>query len=210
MKVLVLANDALKEELLAQPAAELIRWQWLETPGDPVAHAGTDACIDLLFEHTPERVEWLKQLEASIVIINSVIVPLEVINEHFVRINGWKTFLQRPLAEVACRNETTRENAEKLFHLLGRKTEWVPDIPGFITPRVVAAIINEAFLTLEEGVSGEAEIDTAMKLGTNYPYGPFEWGKKIGLEQVYALLEALSQKQERYQPSALLKGKILV
>ena len=41
-------------------------------------------------------------------------------------------------------------------------------------------IINEAFLALQEGVSTKEEINTAMKLGTNYPLGPFEWVEKIG------------------------------
>jgi 3-hydroxybutyryl-CoA dehydrogenase len=93
---------------------------------------------------------------------------------------------------------------------LGRKTEWVPDVAGFITPRVVATVINEAFLALEENVSVETEIDTAMKLGTNYPYGPFEWGQKIGLQNIHSLLDALSKEQIRYKPSKLLKEKTLV
>ena len=49
-----------------------------------------------------------------------------------------------------------------------------PDIPGFISARVVSMIINEAYFALEEEVSSKEEIDTAMKLGTNYPYGPFD------------------------------------
>jgi len=71
-------------------------------------------------------------------------------------------------------------------------------------------IINEAFLTVEENVSVEKEIDTAMKLGTNYPYGPFEWGEKIGLNKVVYLLEVLEKEQNRYKPAGLLKNKILV
>ncbi len=45
----------------------------------------------------------------------------------------------------------------------------------------MAMIINEAWHALAEEVSTKNEIDTAMKLGTNYPYGPFEWAEKIGL-----------------------------
>jgi 3-hydroxybutyryl-CoA dehydrogenase len=59
-------------------------------------------------------------------------------------------------------------------------------------------------------VSVEKEIDTAMKLGTNYPYGPFEWGEKIGLGKVVSLLEVLEKEQIRYKPCALLKKMILV
>ena len=85
----------------------------------------------------------------------------------------------------------------------------MPDIAGFITPRIVVSIINEAHIALEEKVSNETEIDTAMKLGTNYPYGPFEWNELIGPEKVYNLLDALSKEHERYRPCELLKQKAL-
>src|ERR1700710_2457559 len=47
--------------------------------------------------------------------------------------------------------------------------------------RVVAMIINEAYYALDAGVSSKESIDLAMKLGTGYPYGPFEWADRIGL-----------------------------
>ena len=82
--------------------------------------------------------------------------------------------------------------------------EWVADITGFISLRVVASIINEAYFALEQQVSSKEEIDTAMKLGTNYPYGPFEWSEKIGLKNIYSLLRHLTVEQKRYEPAALL------
>jgi 3-hydroxybutyryl-CoA dehydrogenase len=88
--------------------------------------------------------------------------------------------------------------------MLNRRTEWVPDEKGLISARIVSMIINEAFFALEEKVSSKEEIDTAMKLGTNYPYGPFEWGEKIGFKKIVSLLTALSNEEERYQPAALL------
>jgi 3-hydroxybutyryl-CoA dehydrogenase len=81
----------------------------------------------------------------------------------------------------------------------------VPDIPGFVTARVISAIINEAYFALEEKVSSREEIDIAMKTGTNYPYGPFEWADKIGLKNVYALLDVLSRDEAGYTPASLLK-----
>ena len=81
---------------------------------------------------------------------------------------------------------------------------WLPDLPGFVAPRVVCMIINEAYLALEEGVSTKAEIDTAMKLGTAYPFGPFEWAEKIGIKKVAGLLQRLALEDKRYQPAPLL------
>jgi 3-hydroxybutyryl-CoA dehydrogenase len=108
------------------------------------------------------------------------------------------------LAEVSCGNDADKNEAERILGILNRKAEWVPDIKGFTSARVVSMIINEAYFALEENVSTKEEIDIAMKLGTNYPYGPFEWSKKIGLKNIAALLTELSLTEKRYQPAALL------
>ena len=171
---------------------------------------GMDACIDLLFDNTQSRIKQLQDLNIPLVIINSVTSTLEQLGGDFIRINGWNSFIKRQVMEAAGKNEVLKTQAEELFSNLGRTVEWTPDVPGFISARVIATIINEAFLAVEEKVSVEKEIDTAMKLGTNYPYGPFEWGEKIGLGKVVSLLEVLEKEQIRYKPCPLLKKMILV
>jgi 3-hydroxybutyryl-CoA dehydrogenase len=80
-----------------------------------------------------------------------------------------------------------------------------------VSPRVVCMIINEAFYTNAEGTASEKDIDLAMKLGTNYPLGPFEWAEKIGIENVYEVLEAVYEDtgDERYKINPQLKKKYL-
>jgi 3-hydroxybutyryl-CoA dehydrogenase len=207
MQVLVIANDELEKELMAQPINESIQLQYVNAPGNNISLQNIIACIDLLFENDIRRINWLKQLNIPLVIINSVITPLSEINRAFIRINGWNTFLKRPITEASYTNKELKNSAEQLFQLLGRTIEWVPDIPGFITPRIVASVINEAFIALEEKVSDQEEIDIAMKSGTNYPYGPFEWAKMIGHSKIFELLTLLSKKQIRYRPSELLTQK---
>jgi 3-hydroxybutyryl-CoA dehydrogenase len=58
-----------------------------------------------------------------------------------------------------------------------------------------------------EGVADPADIDTAMKLGTNYPAGPLAWADAIGADRIVAILEALQREygEERYSPAVLLK-----
>lgn len=76
---------------------------------------------------------------------------------------------------------------------------------GFIFPRTIVQIINEAFFALEEGVAAKEDINRAMKFGVNYPKGPFEWAE--GKEYIVkALLLELYQKtgDHRYRPSSLL------
>lgn len=205
MKIAVITNNALKDELLAQGLQESEEVQWLN---EPQIISGMGFYIDLLFSPTEERLKILQRLSPAVVIVNAVSTELSELPENFVRINGWPTFLKRTIMEASCRDEKIKEIAENLFACFNKKTEWVPDVPGFVSARVVSMIINEAYFALEENVSSKPEIDTAMKLGTNYPYGPFEWAEKIGLQKVYELLTALEKTNARYQPCALLKKEI--
>ncbi|HEX5668136.1 MAG TPA: 3-hydroxyacyl-CoA dehydrogenase family protein, partial [Chitinophagaceae bacterium] len=99
---------------------------------------------------------------------------------------------------------TVQIRAEEILDRLNKKVEWVPDEPGMISPRVIAMIVNEAWFALEEGVSSREDIDIAMQLGTNYPYGPFTWGDKIGVKKIVSLLTRLKQSNPRYEVAASL------
>lgn len=73
----------------------------------------------------------------------------------------------------------------------------------YILARVLAAILNEAALALDEGVATREDIDTAMKLGTNYPKGPLAWSDEIGPRTVRGLLTELNSTValDRYLPA---------
>jgi len=67
-----------------------------------------------------------------------------------------------------------------------------PPTESYIFARVLVTIINEAVLAHSEGVASKEDIDTAMRLGTNYPRGPLEWAEEIGMERCVTLLQALN------------------
>lgn len=207
MKTVVISNDALKEEWIQQGGLEDAMFEWISEPG---YIKETDCYIDLLFNNDADRINKLKKLQPSLIIVNSVIATLKELPENFIRINGWPTLLKRQLVEASCNNNDLKIKAEEIFDSCNKSVEWVPDVPGFISARVISMIINEAFFALDEKVSSKHEIDTAMKLGTNYPYGPFEWIEKIGIKNVYELLTTLSKINSRYEPSALLKKEALL
>ena len=204
MKLVIVADDISKEEFLSIGFQENIKITWLKNSMDLNNNLDADAVIDLLFNNDESRISLLNTFMPRPVIINSVVNTLGEINDHFIRINGWPGFLNREIVEAACTIDENKKEAEKIFKSLGRKTEWIKDVPGFITARIISMIINEAFLALEEKVSSKTEIDTAMKLGTNYPFGPFEWTEKIGAKNILDLLNVLSKKEKRYQPAPLL------
>jgi 3-hydroxybutyryl-CoA dehydrogenase len=140
---------------------------------------------------------------AKPVFINSVIITLEELNApaNVFRINAWNGFLQRPVWEIAGRVD---DNSKMIAEKIGKKVVTVKDEPGLVAAKIIAMIINEAFFAWGENVSSKEEIDTAMKLGTNYPYGPFEWADKIGIAAIFKLLHKLSLSDKRYQPAPAL------
>ena len=198
MQIVVLANDSLRLELLGELEHTAMDIVWVEHISALFENKESAVFIDLLFEE--KHLDVLQQLIRGLIIVNSVERSLAEINSSFVRINGWPTFLSSGSIEAAALNEDAKRKAEEIFSGFNKKLEWVPDEPGFITPRVISMIINEAFIALKEGVSTKEEIDVAMKLGTNYPYGPFEWAEKIGIDRIKALLEKLYRQKERYAP----------
>ena len=171
----------------------------------PVADMSVTACIDLLFDNTAERIAQLEKISSGVVVVNLIAETGKHLPDNFVRINGWPGFWQKNIVECAAKNSSIKVLAEDALSELGKTIEWTPDIPGFISARILSAIINEAYFTLEEGVSSKEEIDMAMKLGTNYPSGPFEWGKKIGLNNILSLLNKMAEINSRYKPAALLE-----
>ena len=143
------------------------------------------------------------------VLINSVSNTLKEINgaKNIFRMNGWNGFLSRPRWEVA---GTIDQSLKDFFSGIKKAVTVVPDEPGMIAPRVISMIINEAYFALDEKLSTKEEIDTAMKGGVNYPYGPFEWCDKIGIKNIYTLLQKLSTADKRYLPSPLLQKRAVV
>ena len=204
MMLVVLANEQLKEELLSTGINDNCKIDWINSSKEFSSFTDADAVIDLLFEQNGYDNSHLTDLLKRPVLVNSMNKTIVEIGLPVIRINAWPGFLKRSVAEVCFANDTNKNEAEKILGLLNRKAEWVPDIKGFISTRVVSMIINEAYFALQENVSPKEEIDIAMRLGTNYPYGPFEWSKKIGLKNIAALLTELSITEKRYQPADLL------
>ena len=207
MQLVVLADDILKEELLSNGKTADVEITWIQKAEQLNEHQKADVYCDLLFNASADRIQILKNFSRP-VIINLVGKTLENLQLPFIRINGWPGFLKSPIIEASCHNEA-KNQAEFFFSVFNKKVEWLPDEPGFVSARIVAMIINEAYFALGEGVSTKKEIDVAMKLGTNYPYGPFEWCEKIGIKRIYSLLIELSKINSRYKPAIVLEKEAL-
>ncbi len=107
-------------------------------------------------------------------------------------------------------NAGALDQARAIFAKLGLEVLLVPDGPGLVAARVIACLANEAFSALAEGVADAQTIDTAMRLGTNYPRGPLVWAEMLGLDAVLRLLEALHFEtgDDRYRPHPYLRAHV--
>lgn len=125
--------------------------------------------------------------------------------------NGLPTFTNRTILEVSLLDKNQESTLKAICDSLKTEFQVVEDRVGMVTPRIICMIINEAFYTVQEGTATQEAIDKGMKLGTNYPYGPFEWSRMIGIQNVYELLEALYEdtKEERYKICPALKTAYL-
>ncbi|MBR2649506.1 MAG: hypothetical protein IKD55_11740 [Sediminibacterium sp.] len=159
-----------------------------------------DLYIDSLFERDHNFFEVITDKP---VLVNALAITGFTLPENHCRFNGWPGFYEKNGIEIAGTPTQLKLMAETLdlLHIPYQKST---DVPGMLAARVVAMIINEAYFGWGEGISSKEDIDTAMKLGTNYPFGPFEWASKIGVHKIVELLYILSEKDDRYIPAKAL------
>ncbi|CAM3843785.1 3-hydroxyacyl-CoA dehydrogenase [Roseateles saccharophilus] len=111
------------------------------------------------------------------------------------------------LAFATAGDPAWRQRAAGWLHLLGFQPIAVEDAPGLVVARTLAMLVNEAADAVQQGVCSPAGADAAMRLGVNYPQGPFEWLDRMGAARVVALVESLDNhyRGERYRVSPGLR-----
>ncbi|MFF8275475.1 3-hydroxyacyl-CoA dehydrogenase [Streptomyces lateritius] len=97
-----------------------------------------------------------------------------------------------------------------LFQAAGKKVSVIRDIPGMIVARTVAMLADFAFDAATRAVAEPGDIDTAMRLGVNYPRGPLAWGEELGAGWVLETLSNLHEEYPtgRYAPSQALRRRV--
>ncbi len=112
------------------------------------------------------------------------------------------------------RGYSTSDEVTKLILETSKSLKKTPvevnDYPGFVANRILMPMINEAIITLNEGVAGVEEIDTVMKLGMAHPMGPLQLADFIGLDVCLAIMEVLYSGlgNDKYAPCPLLVNMV--
>lgn len=215
MKIAVLGTGK-KAEAWKAKNLNANSYTWVQ---DTKSHTDFDAFIDLDFDENPTNLLSYSTNTQTVFLVSAVNISLEgafaknQIKQHdlkIIGINALPTMVDRTTLEYT--NPYDVEIPTDLFETMGYTTSTMVDSRvGMVTPRIICMIINEAFYTVQEGTANAKDIDTAMKLGTNYPKGPFEFLELIGIENVYNTLNAVynDTHEERYKICGLLKKEFL-
>jgi 3-hydroxybutyryl-CoA dehydrogenase len=134
--------------------------------------------------------------------------PSQVIGMHFMN-----PVPVMKLVEVINGYSTTPFVTEKILEIirqLGKTPCLVNDYPGFISNRILMPMINEAVISLQEGVASVEVIDSIMKLGMAHPMGPLQLADFIGLDTCLAILKVLQDGfgNPKYAPASLLVNMV--
>lgn len=203
MKAVVVADNAMQQMFsTALPVNDGTELLFVNSLND--VPADTYLVIDLLFRYHPDRIAQLLAFSPRLVLVDALTETLDQLHHTFARINVWPGFIARKTIEVVAMPQQ-QEAVNATVRKLGWSCRFAPDIPGMIGPRIVSMIINEAYSTWEQGISEKEEIDIAMKTGTHYPFGPFEWSEQIGIQKVYSLLKRMAEDDPGIEISKKLK-----
>lgn len=205
---------AVREEVLSR----------LTVVPDMSAAAGQYAVIEAVREHLETKQGIFAQLEEyaapdALLLSNTSMISITSLAQglkHPERVAGSHFFNPVPrmeLVEVIAGEKTSPETVERVSTLIRGWDKTVvnaPDTPGFIVNRTIALMINEAAILAQEGTPYE-EIDTAVKLGCNFPMGPLELMDLVGIDVSLDCIVALWEQFERnpkYEPANLLREMV--
>jgi len=221
-----------KEDLQASMEREIARWAMTQSEMKSIMSRikwTTDKDdipeCDLIIEAVDENYELKKQIfkeldqiakPETIFISNTSTLSLtkiaEVTNrkDKIIGMHFLNPVPKVPLVELVKALDTSDKTVEiirKFAARIGKTPVDIYEYPGFVTTRAIVPLLNEAMHILLEGIATAKDIDTAMKLGYNFPTGPLEMADSMGLDEVLAWMETLwnTLGEPRYRPSPILR-----
>jgi 3-hydroxybutyryl-CoA dehydrogenase len=174
-----------------------------------------DAVFDFHLTDLGEKRQFLENVAAQLIF--TAAVPCSTTEAAAWAINPTRVVGISPvigrMVELAPALQTAPEllaRAENFLSDIGLTVVRVADSPGLVRLRILCCVINEAIAALAEDIATAADIDTALRLGANYPVGPIEWADQLTPEVVLAVMRGLQFEygEDRYRPAPLLVNKV--
>ncbi len=185
----------------------------------PTSISGYDMVLDTSFDLDTNRLSLYMQATPKILMLQTLNSGLKSCffrqnlrapDNLVVGVNVLTGFAERSVLEL-CSPFYGAERARSLLaSYIKHPLSFTEDRIGLVSARILMMIINEAWLTMQEGTASMDDIDTGMRLGTNYPQGPFAWTQQIGAEEVVRTLDALfdDTHDSRYKVAASLRQAV--
>ena len=183
-----------------------------------------DLIVEAIFEDVTVKKDIFKKLDKlckkeTIFASNTSTIPITDLAsvtsrpEHFIGMHFMNPVPLMKLVEVIRGLRTSDDTAKLIKQLaekMGKIAIEVNDGPGFVSNRVLFAMINEAMFCLQDGTGTAEAIDSVMKLGMNHPMGPLELADLIGLDVSLNIMNVLYEgfNDSKYRPCPLLKKMV--
>lgn len=180
-----------------------------------------DLIIEAIPENLKQKLELIEALnglvsESTILASNTSSFSITKLaskykyQDRLIGLHFFNPVMRMPLVEVVKGLETSStvlQEVNVFLQEIEKKGIVINDQPGFVVNRILIPMINEAIFVLQEGIASVADIDAAMKLGTNHPMGPLELADYIGLDTCLSIMETLHDSfgEDKYRPAVLLK-----
>lgn len=221
-EILSFALDRIKER--TDPEAWEGVFQRIRTTTELSGVSGAD----LVIEAVPEEIELKKKIlgevsgllkKGAIIATNTSSISIDSLStaviapERFIGMHFMNPPKVMRLVEVVRGEKTSDETLSSIVGLV-KKIDKTPavsrDSPGFISNRLLFALIGEAMRLIQAGVADKESIDTVMKAGMNHPMGPIELADFIGLDVCLEIMRTISDglNDERYAPPAVLESLV--
>ena len=196
----------------------------IATPLEQLTHASVELVIEAVFENLEVKKDIFKKLsqlfnDATILATNTSSISISKVAENIPapdRIIGMHFMNPVPLmklVEIITTKHTSEKTLQKII-LLTEQLQKCPcvvkDFPGFIANRILMPMLNEAFLSLQQGIATIETIDTICKLGFGHPMGPLQLADFIGLDICCNILNIMAQdfNEPKYKPATILTNLV--
>lgn len=215
MNIILIGNQAKIREFKEYIAADIVCHDFQkmdEVPHSILKHS--DVLLNFDFDQNEEDISSYPNTKYPLILLSAVLKELPHpgitnMNSEIFGFNGLQGFISNDCWEISNPYDCQTNRLIRFLELINKEMVWVKNQVGMVAPRILFQILKEADQAYINKIATKTDIDLAMKLGTNYPKGPFQWIDDFSENQISDLLETIRQSSNdsRYEPTAISVDK---